>query len=119
MASSTNMAETAERDLVAEATSAAIELRRTIESSEGSTPHFDILDGTLFSLLHTLGLLQSLPSSQSLTDLMGPLQRCISECRDALPVAQQTVFWVDIFAELSVILQGFSNTFMCFLFQHT
>lgn len=103
--------------LLAKATLAAVELQRRIKSSEGSSPHFVILDGTLFLLLHSLDRLQSLPN-QSSDDSEGPLLQCRMECRSAIPDAQHTAAWIDSFPKLSADLQKFANKFMCIYFMH-
>jgi len=104
----------AQRPLLAEAILAAVELKRRIKSSEDSSPRFDILDGTLLFLLYALDLLQSLPSqSDDSTGLMGSLRQCGLKCRSALPAPHQTMIWMDSFLQLTVVLQGFSNTFVC------
>ncbi|KIV98753.1 hypothetical protein, variant [Verruconis gallopava] len=108
-----------ERPFLAEAILAAVELKRRIQSSEGSSPHFDILDGTLLFLLSALDLLQSLPrqNSDSVADLAGPLRQCSLKCRSALPSSEEAVVWMESCQQLLVLLQGFSNTFVCFFLQ--
>ncbi|KIV98336.1 uncharacterized protein PV09_09822 [Verruconis gallopava] len=105
--------------LLAEAILAATELKRRIQSSEGSSPHFDIVDGTLLFLLHSLYLLQSLhrQNSDSVAELADPLLQCGLKCRSALPSTEEAVVWMESCQQLLVLLQGFSNTFVCFFIQ--
>lgn len=114
-----NEHESAFDEALRQAMQIGVELKNEIERLENHSPQLILFEGTLLFYLEALLLLSSLPneSKRSSGDFVDILRQCGSKRRNARLVAQQTPdSWAGGFPQLTLALQGYSHTIICFVF---